>query len=274
VSDLLEFRWPSRIGQAVLLIIYGVPLFWLVTTSFKSGAEVFRGLSTFLVFTPTTAAYERVWNADLLHAGVNSALIAGGTTLVTLCLGVPAAYALARLRGTTVSIGLGLVIVLQMMPQTAGLIPLYKVLGNWNLLGSIPGVVLADAALLLPFCTLLLRPFFLAIPVEIEEAATVDGASAWRIFARIALPLALNGTATAGTIIFLIAWGEFLYAISFLVDPMQYPLSVLIASQIGMYGNNWPALMAIAVATGLPILLIFVLTYRNLREGLALGSIR
>jgi multiple sugar transport system permease protein len=274
VSDLLEFRWPSRIGQAVLLIIYGVPLFWLVTTSFKSGAEVFRGLSTFLVFTPTTAAYERVWNADLLHAGVNSALIAGGTTLVTLCLGVPAAYALARLRGTTVSIGLGLVIVLQMMPQTAGLIPLYKVLGSWNLLGSIPGVVLADAALLLPFCTLLLRPFFLAIPVEIEEAATVDGASAWRIFARIALPLALNGTATAGTIIFLIAWGEFLYAISFLVDPMQYPLSVLIASQIGMYGNNWPALMAIAVATGLPILLIFVLTYRNLREGLALGSIR
>jgi multiple sugar transport system permease protein len=135
-------------------------------------------------------------------------------------------------------------------------------------------VVLADAALLLPFCILIVRPFFLAIPIEIEEAATVDGASAWRVFARIALPLALNGTVTAGTIIFLIAWGEFLYAISFLVDPQQYPLSVLIASQLGQYGNNWPALMSIAVATGLPILVIFILSYRRLREGLALGSIR
>lgn len=274
MSGVLEYRWPARIGQVLLLLIYGVPLFWLVTTSFKSGAEVFRGLATFVTFTPSMAAYERIWNADLLHAGVNSALIAGGTTLLTLSLGVPAAYALARLRGMIVSFGLGLIIVLQMLPQTAGLIPLYKVLGSWGLLGAIPGVILADAALLLPFCTLLLRPFFLAIPIEIEEAGTVDGASPWRIFGQIAVPLALNGIATAGTIIFLIAWGEFLYAISFLVDPLQYPLSVLIASQIGMYGNNWPALMAIAVAAGLPILGIFLLTYRNLREGLALGSIR
>jgi multiple sugar transport system permease protein len=273
-GGVLDLRWPARVGQVVLLLIYGVPLFWLVTTSFKPANEVFGGLSTFLVFSPTAAAYERVWNADLLRSGVNSGLIAAGTTLLTLALAVPAAYALARLRGHLVSFGLALIIVLQMMPQTAGLIPLYKVLGSWNLLGSIPGVVLADAALLLPFCTLLLRPFFLAIPVEIEEAATVDGASSWRTFAQIALPLALNGTLTAGTIIFLIAWGEFLYAISFLVDPLQYPLSVLIASQIGMYGNNWPALMSIAVAAGLPILLIFLLTYRNLREGLALGSIR
>ena len=274
MNRTMTLTWPARVGQVLLLLIYGVPLFWLVTTSFKSGADVFRGLSTFLIFTPSMAAYERIWNADLLHAGINSGLIAAGTTLLTLGLGVPAAYALARLRGPIVSIGLALIIVLQMMPQTAAMIPLYKVLGSWNLLGSIPGVILADAALLLPFCTLLLRPFFLAIPLEIEEAATVDGASAWRTFAQIALPLALNGTATAGTIVFLIAWGEFLYAISFLVDPLQYPLSVLIASQIGMYGNNWPALMAIAVAAGLPILVIFVLTYRNLREGLALGSIR
>jgi multiple sugar transport system permease protein len=187
---------------------------------------------------------------------------------------VPAAYALARVRGPIVSVGLALVIILQMMPQTATVIPLYQVLGSWSLLGSIPGVVLADAALLLPFCTLLLRPFFLGIPREIEEAATVDGASAWRVFSRIVLPLALNGCGTAGIIIFLIAWGEFLYAISFLVDPQQYPLSVLIASQIGQYGNNWPALMSIAVAAGLPILIIFVFSYRRLREGVALGSIR
>jgi multiple sugar transport system permease protein len=80
-------------------------------------------------------------------------------------------------------------------------------------------VILADAALLLPFCTLLLRAFFLAIPLDIEEAATVDRASPWRVFLQIVLPLALKGTVTAGVIIFLIVRGEFLYAISFLVDP-------------------------------------------------------
>ncbi len=270
----LQFAWSARVGAVVLLLLYGMPLYWLISTSFKSSTEVLRGLSTFVTFTPTLAAYQRVWNADLLHSATNSLLIALGSALLTLLLGVPAAYALARLRGMVVSAGLTLVIFLQMLPQTAAVIPLYKVLGSWQLLGAIPGVIVADVALLLPFCTLLLRPFFLAIPIEIEEAATVDGASPWRVFARIALPLALNGTVTAGIIIFLIAWGEVLYAISFLVDPSQYPLSVLIASQLGQYGNNWPALMAIAVAAGLPILVILLVSYRRLREGLALGSAR
>ena len=274
MTNVMRFTWPARIGAILLLIAYGTPLYWLVSTSFKSASDVFKGLATFVTFAPTLAAYQRIWNANLLHAGVNSGLIAAATTALTLALAVPAAYGLARLRGSIVSIGLGLVIILQMMPQTATVIPLYQVLGSWSLLGSIQGVVLADAALLLPFCILILRPFFLAIPMEIEEAATVDGASAWRVFSQIALPLVLNGTMTAGIIIFLIAWGEFLYAISFLVDPQQYPMGVLIASQLGQYGNNWPALMSIAVATGLPILVIFLISYRRLREGLALGSIR
>jgi multiple sugar transport system permease protein len=274
MTRVMRFTWPARIGAILLLLVYGTPLYWLVSTSFKPASDVYRGLATFVTFGPTLAAYQRIWTSNLLHAGTNSVLIAAGTTAITLALAVPAAYALARLRGSVVSIGLGLVIILQMMPQTATVIPLYQVLGSWNLLGSIPGVVLADAALLIPFCVLILRPFFLAIPIEIEEAATVDGASPLRVFAGIALPLAFNGTVTAGIIIFLIAWGEFLYATSFLVDPQQYPLSVLIAAQLGQYGNNWPALMSIAVAAGLPILVIFLFSYRRLREGLALGSIR
>ncbi|HEY1293935.1 MAG TPA: carbohydrate ABC transporter permease [Chloroflexota bacterium] len=238
--------------------MYGVPLYWLVSTSFCSNAGC---LPAHLDRQPAARWRQLVPDRS-------------GTTALPLALSVPAAHGLARLRGSIVSINLGLVIVLQMMPQTSTVIPLYQVLGSWNILGSIPGVVLADAALLLPFCIHILRPFFLAIPIEIEEAATVDGASAWRILFRIALPPAFNGTVTAGIIIFLIAWGEFLYATSFLVDPQQDPLSVLIAAQIGQYGNNWPALMSIAVATGLPILVIFLVSYRRLREGLALGSIR
>ena len=74
----LQFTWPARIGAVLLLVIYGTPLYWLVSTSFKAGADVFRGLAHIIVFTPSLAAYQRVWNADLLHSAVNSALIAAG----------------------------------------------------------------------------------------------------------------------------------------------------------------------------------------------------
>ena len=95
-----------------------------------------------------------------------------------------------------------------------------------------------------------------------------------RVFWQIALPITLNGIATGAAIIFFIAWGEFLYAITFLADPTQYPISVLIAGQIGMYGIRWSNMMAIAVAASLPILAIYAFTHRLLRDGLALGSVR
>ncbi|HEY7201654.1 MAG TPA: carbohydrate ABC transporter permease [Candidatus Dormibacteraeota bacterium] len=269
----LSFGWISRAAIAVLLVIYGVPFVWLVATSFKSDTEIFANEAG-LIFQPTLDTYREIVNAGLLQACVNSAIIAAGTTALTLALATPAAYALARVRGVLVSAGLGALIILQITPQPASLIPLYRVLGGWSLLGTQLGVVLADTALLLPFCVLIMRPFFLAIPREVEEAGVVDGASRWRVFWQIVLPIALNGVATGATIIFFIAWGEFLYAITFLTDATQYPISVLIASQIGQYGILWSRMMAIAVVASLPILAIYAFTYRLLRDGLALGSVR
>ena len=182
-------------------------------------------------------------------------------------MAAPAAYGLARLRGAAVNVALGVLIILQITPQPASLIPLYRVLGGWNLLGTQLGVILADTALLLPFCVLIIRPFFLAIPREVEEAGVVDGASHWRVFWQIVLPITLNGIATGATIIFFIAWGA-------LTDAAQYPISVLIASQIGQYGILWSRMMAIAVVASAPILAIYAFTYRLLRDGLTLGSVR
>lgn len=258
------------VGAAVLLVLYGVPIVWLVVASLKTSADIFRG-DVGLIFTPSFAAYQQILNQGLVRATGNSAIIACSVTLLTTGLAVPAAYALARIRGSLVVLGLSVVILLQMTPQTATVIPLYRVLGTWGLL-SLGGVILADTGLLLPFCILLLRPFFLSVPKEIEEAAAVDGATRWRVFGEIVLPLAMNGAATAATVIFLISWGEFLYAISFLVDPTQYTISVLIASQVGQYGIEWPLLMAVAVMASLPILVVFAFTYRLLKQGLALGG--
>jgi multiple sugar transport system permease protein len=274
VTSAPRLGWATRAGTAALLVIYGLPFLWLLATSLKTDAQIFDRGATF-IFQPTFANYRSVVNGDLLSACLNSAIIASGTTVLTLALATPAAYALARLRGVLVNVGLSAIIILQITPQPASLIPLYRELGGWNLLGSQFGVILADTALLLPFCILIIRPFFLAVPREVEEASVVDGASRMRDFWQIALPITLNGIATGATIIFFIAWGEFLYAITFLADPTtHYPISVLIAGQIGMYGIRWSNMVAIAVAASLPILAIYAFTHRLLRDGLALGSVR
>ncbi|MDZ5077015.1 carbohydrate ABC transporter permease [Nesterenkonia sp. HG001] len=254
-------------------VLYGVPLLWIVLTSFKDSADVFDPSSA-LLFEPTVQAYTRNVNSNLIDALGQSVAIAVGATVLVLLISVPAAYALARVTHWSVTIGLIALIVLQMMPQTAMVIPLFRLFGNWGLLDSLVGVIIADAALLTPFATLLLRPFFRAVPMSLEESGALDGAGLFRIFWLIVLPLARNGVLTISSITFLLAWGEFLYAVSFMLSPGGYPLSALLSQQVSAFGIDWPGLMALAVLTSIPILIVFISSYRLLRDGLTVGAVK
>ncbi|RNE64200.1 carbohydrate ABC transporter permease [Cryobacterium tepidiphilum] len=260
--------------RLVLFLIYAVPIFWIILTSLKSPGDVISSQAS-VVFTPTLNAYiEALGNAGLFTALQQSIVIAAGTTALTLAIAIPAGYGLARVDSRVTTIGLGLLIVLQMVPQTANVIPLFQIFGAWGLLNQNLGVIIADTALLIPFAVLLLRPFFRAVPDALEEAASIDGASTLRTFFSVMLPVARNGVATTGTLIFLLSWGEFLYAVNFFLSPGNYPLSALLAQQVSAFGINWPGLMALAVITSVPILILFVCTYRLLREGLTLGAVK
>jgi multiple sugar transport system permease protein len=264
----------ALILRIFFLLMYGIPIVWIVITSLKAQGDVENGSKLF-IFTPTLDAYASALSGgSLITAGVQSLTIAAGTTLLTLVIAIPAAYGLARAAGRLPTICLGLLIVLQMMPQTATVIPLFQIFGSWGLLDNRIAVILADSALLIPFATLLMRPFFRAVPMALEEAASIDGASNWRTFRSIVLPIARNGAATTGTLVFLLSWGEFLYAVNFFLSPGTYPLSALLAQQVSAFGINWPGLMALAVVTSVPILILFVFTYRLLREGLTLGAVK
>ena len=225
--------------KVLLTLLYGIPLLWIVLTSLKPSSLVFDRASMFL-FTPSLDAYANALNSELFTALRQSILIAVGTTAMVLLIAVPAAYGLARTRGWLVAVLLGTLIVLQMLPQTATVIPLFQLFGSWSLLDSLGGVILADAALLTPFAIILLRPFFRTVPIELEEAAAIDGTARLGTFLRIALPVARNGVATTGTIVFLLAWGEFLYAVNFFLSPGTYPLSALLAQQVSAFGIDWP----------------------------------
>ena len=259
--------------KLLLTLMYGVPILWIVLTSFKSSQDVFSTQSSIL-FRPVVTAYVDALDGALLDALIQSVLIATGTTALVLLIAVPAAYGLARTRGWITTLGLGLLIVLQMMPQTAIVIPMFQIFGTWDLLDSVFGVNLADSALLIPFATLLLRPFFRAVPPQLEEAGAIDGASVMRTFISIVLPVARNGVFTVGTLVFLLSWGEFLYSVNFFLSPGGYPLSALLAQQVSAFGINWPGLMALAVLTSIPILIVLVSTYRLLRDGLTVGAVK
>lgn len=261
----------AAVVKALLTVLYGIPLVWIVYTSFRPSSEVFASP---LVIHPTLAAYRDALTPDLLVALQQSVIIAVGTTVLVLLIAIPAAYGLARLRGAAVSVGLGLLIVLQMAPQTANLIPLFQVFGSTGLLDKTVGVILADAALLSPFAIMLLRPFFMSVPVQLEEAAAIDGANLLRTFWQVVLPVARNGVFTVATLVFMLAWGEFLYAVNFFLSPGTYPLSALLSQQVSAFGINWPGLMALSVLTSVPILVLYAFSYRQLRDGLAVGAVK
>jgi multiple sugar transport system permease protein len=266
----------NAVLRVLLGLAYLLPLLWVVLTSLKTNGQVLREPNA-LVFTPTLATY-----ADLLSdawgAVLTSLQIAVVVTAVILVLGVPAAFALAR-RTTprwvkVAAVVLAALLVLQMVPQPMTVIPLYSVLAQWGLLGSLGGLVLADVALLLPFAVMILRPFALSVPVVLYEAAAIDGAGAWQSFRRITLPMMGNGIATVALVVFITTWGEFVYAINFLPQGVVQPVSGLLAQQNSTYSTSWNTLMALAVLTSLPLLVVFALAQRRLVNGLTLGAVR
>lgn len=270
----LGLDWMGAIARLVIFAVYVVPLVWIVLTSFKDPGDVITSQAS-IIFEPTFEAYLKVLGDPALYSGLRqSLLIASGTTLLVLAIAVPAGFALARSSGRLVTIVLGILIVFQMMPQTANVIPLYQMFASARILDSTLSVIIANSALLTPFAILLMRPFFRSIPLVLEEAASIDGASIPRTFFSVMLPLARNGIATTGTLVFLIAWGEFLYAVNFFLTPGNYPLSALLASRVSAFGIDWPGLMALAVLTSIPILVVFAFTYRLLREGLTVGAVK
>lgn len=260
----------GRLAQIVIMLLYLLPLLFVALASLKTNAEIQNHPSS-LIFTPTFDAYRTVVTPELGRALLNSLIIAGGATLVTVVVGTPLAYVLARIRAQWTGLIIGILIALQMVPPATSVIPLYRVLALLQALGTYAGVILAIAATVLPYTVLLLRPFFLSIPNAVEEAAQIDGAGEFRTFVEVVLPLARNGVLLITVLLFIGAWGEFLYAISFLNDASLYPLSVILVQQQGFYGTEYNNLMALALIGAAPMIILFTLVAKRLTSGLALG---
>jgi multiple sugar transport system permease protein len=189
-------------------------------------------------------------------------------------MAIPAAYGIARthIRGRTLY--LLFLLTAQMLPSVLIVIPLFVLFKPLGLINSYQGVIIADTALALPFAIIILRTSFLQIPLDLEEAALIDGCSRIAALWRIIVPLVRSGVIAVAMFSFLTAWGEFVFALSFLQNVDLQPVSVGIFSFIGMYTTQWGALMAFSVMIALPALIAFLLLQRHFISGLTTGAVK
>lgn len=271
------FRNRLMLVIAVLLaIIYLFPLYWMYITGLKTGSAMFATPPHFWPADPQWEIYGKVWEGRAVGRYMwNSLVIAfGAVTLITV-LGTGCAYVLARYRNGWIDVGLFLILMLQVLPASLMITPIFVGFSQIGLL-EFPrlAVIIAIAAKSMPFFVVLVRATFMSVPMELEEAALVDGNSRFGAFFHIALPLARNGILVSAILIFMQAFGEFVYSKS-IIQAIEYqPASVGLNSFMGPNTNEWNNIMAFATMYVTPILALFVLLQRRIVSGLTSGALK
>ncbi len=271
------------IVSIIAAAIYLIPIFWMVITSLKPAAEIFT--KPLIVF-PThieLESYKQILGlpsnkpALLMNNFVffkNSLIIALDTTMLTLILAIPAAYAVSRFRFRGKTSFLLFLLVAQMLPSVLLVIPLFVLFKFIGVINTYMSVILADTALAVPFAIIILRPTFAQIPKEIEEAAWIDGGTRVQVLWYIVLPLVRAGMVAVGVFSFLTAWGEFVFALSFLQKTELQPVSIGIFQFVGMYKVQWDSMMAFSTLVAIPAIIAFMFLQRQFISGLTVGSVK
>jgi multiple sugar transport system permease protein len=277
VQSLRRQGYGRTLVAAVIVIVYLFPVYWMVASSLKTQADIFQKPPQFFPTRPTLEAYrDAVINNDvILRSILNSVVIAVGVTFLTLILAPPAAYALARLRPRGSGIVLLALLISQLLPAVVVAGPLFVMFSRFDtikLINSYQGMIIADVTATLPFAVIILRPYFLSVPRELESASMVDGSTQFGSYFRIVLPLIRPGLVTVAAFSFLIAWGEFIFALSLNLNDKLQPITVATNKFIGQYGTQWNLLMATATAVAIPIVIVFLALQRYIVGGLMTGA--
>jgi multiple sugar transport system permease protein len=262
-----------RIFLLVLgLILLGIPFLWIVLTAFKDPIAADASPPEFI--SPLTLAnFRALFQDNYVQSLLNSVIITALSTGFTMIFGIPAGYAFARGKFRGRGFFGAFLLFSRMVPPVIYIIPLFLFFHFLNLIGSFTGLTLAYLTGLLPFTVWMSASYFQAVPMELEEAARVDGASRLRIFFRIALPLALPGVVSVGLLIGIAAWGE--YFIPLILGGFSTePATVGIVDFIGVDGSSWGPMAAGALCLIIPVFVATLIAQRSLLDGLTAGAIK
>jgi multiple sugar transport system permease protein len=279
MTTFAQFRrrgYARTLIGTLFVLAYLFPVYWMIATSLKTSGAIFASPPQVVPSPPVFSAYidAVIDNPLTIRAIINSAIIGIGTMVLTLLLATPAAYALARLKLRGGALMTLLLLITQLLPAIVIATPLFVLFSRIGLLNSYPALILADTTITLPFAVIIMRPFFLTVPSELEAAAKIDGCNQLSAFWRVVLPLVRPGLITVAVFAFLFSWGEFLFALSLNTNENVQPVTVALNKFIGQYGTQWNKLMAVATTIALPIILIFASLQRYIVGGLVAGSVK
>lgn len=289
ISRRRAFR-RSRMGRAVtktpfyllvaIIFIYALfPFLWALRSAFTPDIALFSTPLQYFPKHPTLANFRAALDASFFrHALLNSAIVAGSVTLLSLAIGSLAAYSLGRFRFRGRSFVMYLMLSMTIFPQIAILGALYTTISKLNLYDTLGALIFTYLIFTLPFTIWVLTSFMRALPADLEEAAYVDGATPLQVFWKVLLPLIAPGLVTTGLLAFISAWNEYLYALSFIQSPNHYTVPLAITSFVSKTGSGfavpWGQIMAATVIITLPLIMMVLLLQKRIIAGLTAGAVK
>jgi multiple sugar transport system permease protein len=263
-----------------LAVLWLLPAVWVLVTSLKPTEDIVRLPPEWIPWPATGAHYHEVLfstsrTARIGRAFVNSVIVSVGTVVLVVATSAMAAYPLARMRFPGRTLLFALIVGSLMIPNAVVLVPQYVLTQRLGWLSSYQGLIVPEAAMTFAFGVFLLRQFFLGIPVELEDAARIDGATPWHVFTRIVLPLSQPALAALAIFAFRSAWNDFLWPLIAVNRAEMFPLPVALALLRGAYASeSYGPIMAGAALSAVPLLIVFLVANRRIVEGVRLSGLK
>ncbi|MFE8899549.1 carbohydrate ABC transporter permease [Cobetia marina] len=272
-------RLAKHVGKWALIaiiIVYAVfPFYYAVITSLKPSSELFE--VNYWLTSLDFSNYAQIFaQKSFLQAIGNSILIALSVVLIALLLGITASYALGRVRFRGRSTVMLIILGVSMFPQVAVLSGLFEVIRSLNLYNNPGGLILSYTIFTLPFTVWVLTTFMRQLPMELEEAAIMDGATPWETITKVFLPLMWPAMATTGLLAFIAAWNEFLFALTFTLTDSErtVPVAIALISGGSQHELPWGPIMAASVTVTIPLVILVMIFQRRIVSGLTAGAVK
>ncbi|MEZ3436266.1 MAG: carbohydrate ABC transporter permease [Lachnospiraceae bacterium] len=258
-----------------MAVIVLIPILWMVSTSIKLESETITIPPQWIPDHPTLESYKRLWSEYPFAVYFkNSIIISFGAVILSVGFSCLAGYGVTRFRFRGKQSFLTFLLVTQMFPSIMMLIPYYKVLSTYNLKDTYLGMILVYISFTIPFCSWMMVGFFKTIPLELDEAAIIDGCSRWRAFRQIVLPMTLPGISSSAIYAFITAWNEYMFAQILINNPELKTVPLGIAELNGFYKILWNDMMAASVIASLPLIILFIFLQKYFISGLTAGAVK
>jgi multiple sugar transport system permease protein len=264
--------WKTVIG-VVLTAVMLFPVYWMINVSFTRDTDMRKSPPHLFPFDGTLEGYRAVIDQQLPYLGASLA-VGLGTVALTLLIAAPAGYSLAKLRPAGGRVLSFVLLVAQMIPGIIMAMGFYAIYLSTGVLNTVPGLIIADSTLAVPFAVLVFAAFMSGIPGELLQAARVDGAGSLRVFWSVVLPVSRNSLITVSLFAFLWAWSDFIFASTLDGGGDHQPITLGIYHYIGNNNQQWNAIMATAVIASIPATVLLIIAQRYVAAGITAGAVK